>query len=656
MLDRIGTLHLDYRMQAHDTLASARAPGLDRALGAGLAQALDSRLSSLLVDTDTVVVIRELEAAVVLGSADIALDRRVVDRVGASAAEAVMRLLGRDPSPDACMRFADQAAYVGSFIVALLDGSAWSHWYFGAFRRHRRADSADTLRAVLADCGAAVPRVLGWLAHRGHLPAVLALVPAHDVRRACAAPEGPGPAPADGTPALTHAARRLLAALDPGLSDATHFDSQITRFLAAAPIPVDWSGARAPSARALELVRWVRGSAARIDAAALPARAAAVRALLAGPLDWLDARWLESELIAPEDGAGPLAPAAHGAGAAGEGASTGVLTARQERALDRLVRAVAERRPPWPAQADADALVVWLVAWLAGEESGHGSGAPDRGVVAVIERAVHAALESAPRSAEPSAPQPDRGAQPRPAAERLAAPALVALRGAGPAALRLYRALLATLHAVPEAGAPTCAAGIFLLARAVQDLRLIPLAERCGIAPGPLLGVLADLWLGAPMNGDAAIALWTGGDDRDPQVLDAAALQRLNDGLADRLADRGVLPADSVHEAIAAEATVLERLPDRRAPAEAQLARCACLLVRAWACWLPGMSAARTPFLLERCVRRLGTVRVQDHQLFVELAPAPLDVVLQMAGYYAPLERVPWLGDRAISFSVGGAP
>jgi len=45
-------------------------------------------------------------------------------------------------------------------------------------------------------------------------------------------------------------------------------------------------------------------------------------------------------------------------------------------------------------------------------------------------------------------------------------------------------------------------------------------------------------------------------------------------------------------------------------------------------------------------------VEASDEEIFVHLEPAPLDVVLEMAGYLATIERVAWLGDRSVRFSL----
>jgi hypothetical protein len=81
----------------------------------------------------------------------------------------------------------------------------------------------------------------------------------------------------------------------------------------------------------------------------------------------------------------------------------------------------------------------------------------------------------------------------------------------------------------------------------------------------------------------------------------------------------------------------------------------ACLLLRMWARWLRGFSTSSVAFLIENFVRRSGALHVAKDALHVDLERRPLDVVIEMAGYLADLERIPWLPGRRIKFSLKGA-
>lgn len=87
-----------------------------------------------------------------------------------------------------------------------------------------------------------------------------------------------------------------------------------------------------------------------------------------------------------------------------------------------------------------------------------------------------------------------------------------------------------------------------------------------------------------------------------------------------------------------------------------RIARIAWMIMRAWSRWLPGISGAKPSFLLRNCLQRLGRVRVSNEEIAVQLDSAPLDVVLEMAGYFRPIEFVPWLNRRTITFSVRRNP
>ena len=72
--------------------------------------------------------------------------------------------------------------------------------------------------------------------------------------------------------------------------------------------------------------------------------------------------------------------------------------------------------------------------------------------------------------------------------------------------------------------------------------------------------------------------------------------------------------------------------------------------VQAWARWLPGFTTATVPFLLTTVVRRPAAFDVGPTDVTVLLPPRPHDIVLQLAGYFDPVEAGPVLGGRRLSF------
>lgn len=75
-------------------------------------------------------------------------------------------------------------------------------------------------------------------------------------------------------------------------------------------------------------------------------------------------------------------------------------------------------------------------------------------------------------------------------------------------------------------------------------------------------------------------------------------------------------------------------------------------VLRAWARWLPRFTQASVPYLLENFIRRDGTLYLDTSSLVVEMEPAPLDVVIEMAGYTTELGKLDWLGGRNLKFRI----
>jgi hypothetical protein len=91
-----------------------------------------------------------------------------------------------------------------------------------------------------------------------------------------------------------------------------------------------------------------------------------------------------------------------------------------------------------------------------------------------------------------------------------------------------------------------------------------------------------------------------------------------------------------------------------RADVDLTLALYAAGLVRVWARWLRNLGGSSLPYLLQQFVRRPGRVCRDDEGFRIELEPRPLDVLLQMSDYLAPLPSVPWLDGQSVRFALRG--
>jgi hypothetical protein len=84
------------------------------------------------------------------------------------------------------------------------------------------------------------------------------------------------------------------------------------------------------------------------------------------------------------------------------------------------------------------------------------------------------------------------------------------------------------------------------------------------------------------------------------------------------------------------------------------MALAAAALLRMWARWLRQFADSSVPYLLDNFIHRRGRVSLDDDTLWVEIERRPLDIVIEMAGYTADLERVAWLGGRSVRFRLVG--
>ena len=78
-------------------------------------------------------------------------------------------------------------------------------------------------------------------------------------------------------------------------------------------------------------------------------------------------------------------------------------------------------------------------------------------------------------------------------------------------------------------------------------------------------------------------------------------------------------------------------------------------LLRLWAAWLRQFSSSSVPYLLSNFIRRPGRVVQTEQGLIVELAPRPMDIVIEMAGYVSAFHAhtEPW--ECGVGFQIQGS-
>jgi hypothetical protein len=237
-------------------------------------------------------------------------------------------------------------------------------------------------------------------------------------------------------------------------------------------------------------------------------------------------------------------------------------------------------------------------------------------------------------------------------------PHLESVASAGEPAIAIVEELLAQYASTSEAPAlkeiDSRCAGLFLLVRTVQDLRLPALLKQSYFdSLEPLLVALAIRISGpAALQGgkfDAAAALWSGisAEELPSHLTHLAKLDSrlFRDNLTELVAAQRLV--DPVFSGEFADQPLSVALPP---DVGSVLDFAASSFLHSWARWLPGLSGSSVPFLLEKFVHRSGTLHLYPDRIEISLSPGSLDAILKMAGYLADSPNASWLGNRFVRF------
>jgi hypothetical protein len=138
----------EYRVPRHHPAPEHLKSRLDDAIGHLAREVLDSALQPLVSTQDeSVWLIRRLELEL---TANTAWDQ---DRTAASWARNIARELDRilqaGPDGQNVLRFADGASYLAYFLADLVEGKAWSRWYYRAFEGLRPLPTSVAARTAI---------------------------------------------------------------------------------------------------------------------------------------------------------------------------------------------------------------------------------------------------------------------------------------------------------------------------------------------------------------------------------------------------------------------------------------------------------------------------------------------------------------------------
>lgn len=554
-----------------------------------VAESYATALEQLFGGDPAVYVLRRVRTELTVVNPSAADDLIIARKWAERACQAVVHTVTRHGDDvSQVMRFEDTAVFVAQWIADLLDGVAWDRWYYGAFSRYRALSVEDAIRVALIEYREHLAAILRHLGTIERLSLLLSRV----------SPDS---------------ARELWRSAIRGEQQEPS-DEQFRVFLRAAFEIADalqvWRAARpqetetvvAYCATSPQSPDWKQPRAlaeAVFAALAFLERRGFVsidRTVLADVVRLHEAiatlEWLDREWLAAA-----VEAWMHDAPVEEFAARPPSLTALQQRIIEPLRQLIASGAVVLAEDPRA---------------SGHNA------------LALFAAL---------AATEPQLASHP-------AAPAAIEalLQALAPAAAADCNAVTRALGSVlvPREGIviSSAYAGIFLLSRAILEARLPQLAAAFGLPVEGVLRALAIEWSTDPL--DPGIVFWTGCEE-EPEPLDAARCELLRTEIVRLMRDRAAFARSLA--------------PDEQ-DARAPLASIASHLLRLWAHWLPGVAQSTAPWLLRQLILRRGVLRIDVRGIAVSLAPAPLDVVLEMAGYLAPIASLPWRADRGVTFAI----
>ena len=655
MEGRIAHLRSHYRLVGTRVAAPAVVSRLDRVLREEVMRSYGEALESALAGDDSVYVLRRVKVrANIVLDAD-TTDEQLAKKWGQHLAATVMRAIARgEDDAGNLVRFENQADYVASFLVALLKREEQRHWFYGKFAELQTLDKKTAIRRVLLENISHVPAILAYVHRYGEIDSLIATLDA-ETKQALWWPESEQRDDLEISRSLFTTAAQFVQKLGswtgPPPQDG---DEMFRRYWESGPPFSDWRDPRSLAESVLEVVRYffARGYlASSQDVATVSLRLGEALE----DFEWLDRDWLRSsvlELFDRRNHAPSITPDLP------LRVSTGRATPRQRELLAAIAGAVddanlagndplaaslkilallVDAAPGWAEDSAAKVMIENLVAV--------GTAVPDQRARAEFlarlrRRDVEGAVCLLPLAARESV--------------RDACRAVAAL---GEPALELLEKLAQTEAKPLTGGIESECAGLALLFRPMLDARLHALSDEEAF---PSAGewppvVMLFVLVAHRIVGDVAfidgrlepgLCLLTGMEPA-PRLDDLRAVWREAEAADYSNFHNAVLRIAAGHRLDFLD------LEETNSPnLDRTIAAVTCLLLRMWARWLRGFSDSSQEFLIDSFFRRPGRIYAAKDFLLVELDQRPLDVVMEMAGYLADLELVPWLPGKRIKFSL----
>jgi hypothetical protein len=659
MQTRIGHLHLHYRLPHGSTVAAGILPTLERVARERISTVCDHAFSEVFADDATVRVIKKVSSRVAVISRQTTLESQLAQQWGQRLSTAVVEAIA-DESSDNVVCFENQAEFVASFLIDVTKGDAWTKWYYGAFATYRELSVPEMILSVLEDNREWLKEIFRRLNQAGALASVLDQL-GRTGRKTLAlkvfAVEPRQPRQ-DAFQIFIRSALSLIDALDLWIHGRPDEDQLLQSYVDSHPAAVSWTNPTSLASAVLDVIQFIiRERWVRPETPLGEDQISQLKDVLAHRFDWLDIPYLTEQVLHL------LIPSSPSSVTRELVLRPQRSTPAQARVIELLLRLIREgkceldHRDPEPhsnllrifaslaehgnamsVSGSAQLLESVLSLWIALRDSGEWD------LVLHVLRDRPESLSEIPKLNEDQAVKT----------------ALQTVAAAGGTAISLLEALLEYSQTTDyEPGAvpiETNCVGLFLLVRALQDLRLRTVLKESEFHSFPSLLTGLAIRLGGPaawQNSlfDQGAAIWAGIDAEDALIhlslLETMDRDYFETVLHDQLVAQGlVLASDSStlnenNESLPSSAGLL-----------AMLDRTGARVLQAWARWLPGLGQSSAAYLLRNFIVRPGAIAVTETFIDVQLPHGSLDSILQMAGYLSDTPAVPWLGDRRVRFRI----
>ena len=652
METRIGQVRIRYRVPAGQSPAATLA-SLQNVARQKIADTCDQAFASVFEDDPTVYVIRRVTSRVAVLAKRRTSEIRLAEQWGRNLCTSVVRTIVRNDNDDNLVRFENQSEFVSCFLTRLAVGDAWDRWYFGAFTNYRGLPTEEVVIAVLENNHQIVPQILTRLKRSNALDYVLNVLGRTGQRHVWE--KVTRSAPVDNQ---TVDAFRIFAQAAFGIADvlaiwqtARSEESDVLEsYLRTKPISPNWTSGTSLAEAVSSLIRFMVHERL-LDVSSVPTdeQVSELREFLGSTFDWLDSAQLFNSVLSIFD-------------ASKFTTANREFTLRPRQATPaqkRILRELLIRLQSRNVRLASDSLfahenLLRIVAALSDVTETSVTSAMIGLLESVVVSAVAIQASSNPVAGLQHLQHGDISSI---SSSGEAGSHLKAVVDAGELAQSLVSELVhQSIDSTDEEGLQILSdcAGLFLLVRVLQDLRLASAFKEFGCdSIQPLLAGLAiSIYKDAAWSNDlldSGVAAWSGcnvADGRDTLAkLESIDWQQLTSDILETATAQHLLDPSDAIEPI----ELWDAAPFSHATA-ASINRLGALLIKAWGRWLPGLAHSSTHYLLDNFTRRPGTIIVGKQRIIADLERRPLDEILKLAGYLADTPPVAWLDNRSVRY------